>query len=316
MILIKHYDSIELSHLYEHLFFATIHNFFRDHGLHPYLDYNVHGQSFPRGIIYIEVDFYTDAARSLAKEIPQLNIDLQFETVTIGVSQIIAEKEQSMDGLGYEAIRRALTELHEQPWQYIDDVHILDTGKVRMKSGALFAIKGRLAPARKLQTAVSLDAPFMSSSRELLPLFHGLAALILERLQIDIVAAFGYYSTELLDEFTSRSARRISIFKVPGGSHVELDDVSSIVSDALETLEDDKAFERFVTELRKVSHDDAPELLPSSARIYEDTSVLVGAQGWRKLATSENCRLLLKHMSIELTYGRKRATQPVQTSTR
>lgn len=97
MILIKQCRSIQLGHLYEHMICDEIDHF-----------------------------FYTSEAAALADKISGLDISLDQETLIVAGTQIVAEKEQLFGGLGYEAIKKPLEELHRQPWHDIDDLELID----------------------------------------------------------------------------------------------------------------------------------------------------------------------------------------------
>jgi hypothetical protein len=45
---------------------------------------------------------------------------------------------------------------------------------------------------------------------------------------------------------------------------------------------------------------------PNELWVYEATKMLVGAAGWREIATEENIRLLLQNTKLRLTLGQEK----------
>lgn len=95
------------------------------------------------GIICIDIELYTEAAITLSDNLPTLAIELNEETISIAATQILAEKEEPIGGTGYDNVRRALEDLHKQPWQNIDDIALIDTKKIRKKTDPFYIVEGK-----------------------------------------------------------------------------------------------------------------------------------------------------------------------------
>lgn len=311
LILIKQSNSVDLAHLYEHIFCMHIEELFYNEHLFQYLDYSLVGKTYHGSVVYIDLELYTEDAITLANKVSTLPITLNEKVLLTAMTQLLAEEEEPLGSTGYDNVKRALEALHEQPWKNVDDIELVDAKNIRKKTGPFYIAKGKARRARKLTTSILFDPDFATSHRELLPLFRQFAWLILSTLQSTLPEVYGYYSFK--DEYknTKKTIGLLATFKVADADDVEVD-----IPDTLETclkvvhdLKQYDVFTRYMDELRKTSHYNNPNLAPNLEKNYEDTSIFIGPKGWQKIATNENCELLLKHMSIEVQFGRQQATQ-------
>jgi hypothetical protein len=66
-----------------------------------------------------------------------------------------------------------------------------------------------------------------------------------------------------------------------------------------------------VVELCKVSHSHQEQAFPNPHFLFERTNILIGAKGWRRIATDENCEEILSHMKVTVSAGHGRASMNV-----
>jgi hypothetical protein len=311
LILIKQSNAIDLAHLYEHIFCMRIEEFFYNKHLFQYLDYSLVGKTYHGGVVYIDLELYTQAAISLAKELQALAITLDEATITTAVMQLLAEEEEPLSGTGYDDVKQALETLHEQPWQDIDDVELVDVKGVRRRTKPFYIAEGKPLPARKLITGVLIDTAFAATHRELLPLFRQFAWLINSTLQGALPEANGYYSLKDVYKNTKETIGLFNTFKVANTNDmdVQLPDDLETCLEVVHDLQQYGAFAHYMDELCNLSYYDRPNLAPNLEKNYEDTLIFIGPKGWQKIATNENYELLLKHMSIEVKFGRDKVSQ-------
>lgn len=309
LILVKQSNSIQLAHLYEHLFCASVDTWFYRQHMFQHLDYFLVGRTYYNGIVYIDLTLHTDSATRAANQVSALDIRLDNEAIGIAASQLIAEKEEPFSGKGIDAVRQALEELHHRPWQPLDDVGVIDPISVRRKPGVLYIAEGKSLPARKLTTSIKLDAAFAVDHRELLPLFRQFAWLVTENLQTVLADEFGFFSFDDTFKSTKKRIELTNIFKVPNGDDAALDDVVRSCKTLVQDLRRYNAFMRLTHDLTRYTHFHQSYLLPHPENNLVDTGILIGTKGWKQTATEANCSLLLKHMSIEVRYGRERVTR-------
>ncbi len=313
LILLKECRAIQLGHLYEHIFCAQIDALFLRHHLFQYLDYHHHGMMYYGGIVYIELEFYTDEAITLAKKIPRLNVVFDAVTIPTAASQILAEKEAPLSGTGFENIKKALEKLHAKPWQKIDDFGVLDTKSIKRTAGAFYLAKGDKLPARKLTMTVGLDSSFANSHRSILPLFRQVARLIIDTTRTGLTDKNGYYSFDDYFKQTHKTTAMFSILKV-AHAHGKGVNLASDLAVCLKLIGDIKklnCFKRLLEQLANMSYYDAPDIAINAERSYQATSVLIGSKGWQQIATEKNVQLILKNTSLELKFGREKVSQNI-----
>jgi len=309
LTLIKQSPAIQLGHLYEHIFCAHVDTFLYEHHLFPRLDYSLDGKMYHGGIIYIDIELYTEAAIALSDNLPILTIELNEEIISIAATQILAEKEEPIGGTGYDNVKQALEDLHTHPWQNIDEVELIDTKDIRKKTGPFYIVEGRSLPARRLTTSISLDSQFASSHRELLPLFRQFAWLITSSLQGVLADTYGYFSQDDVFKGHGASVGVVNIFKVTNDSEVDLSDTLATCLEVIRDLRQYKVFERYMGEFRAISYYNHSDSAPNIEKNYEDTLIFIGPKGWQKIAIRENYELLLKNISIEIKFGRDKVSQ-------
>lgn len=303
---------IDLAHLYEHIFCAHVTNLFYENHLFQRLDYSLTGKTYNGGIIYIEIEFYTKDALALVEKISEIKIDFSETTIYKGHAQLVAEAEEPLGGLGYEKTKQALSDLHNEPWETIDSLGMIDVKAVRRKAGPFYIADGKLIPARKLTTSVVLDTGFEKSHRELLPLFRQFAWLVTANIQNALCDTRGYFS---FDDFfkNEKKTALTNIFHVAGfpDIHVDVNGDFAVCLRVIQDLKRYEVFQKFTLELCKLSYYNQSNMAPDPETSYEDTLIFMGSNGWKQIATPENCELLLKHMSIELKFGRQKVSSPL-----
>ncbi len=311
LIIIKKSPAIQLGHLYEHLFCMAVDELFRSNNLFPRLDYALDGKTYHGGLVVIDIELYSKEAVNEARNVTNLSISFEDEVILKAFSTILAELQVSMESDGRDAIIAGLHALQEQKWESIDDFTMLDVKQIRRPSAPLYAVYDKPLKSRKLTVSVDLDNEFAKSHRELLPFFAQLAQLHIVLWQSSIAFEQGYFSSE--DKYVS-TAKRESVqntFVVTQAQEVAVD-VHAILKKCLEdaqALRQHGAIKRYMHELQNVSYANQPRLAPNYEKNYENSLVFMGAKGWRHSATEANVELLLKRMSISVTYGRDKLTK-------
>lgn len=313
LVLIKQSPAIQLGHLYEHIFCAHVDTFLYEHHLFPFLDYSLTGRTYEGGIIAIMIDLYTDKAIQASDTIASLPIDVNEETIFTAATQILAEKEKPIASTGYDMVAKALTALHDQPWQNIDDLEITDTRRIGKKTGPFYIAEGKPLPARKLTVSTLLDTPFAASHNELLPLFRQIAWLMTASFQGTLSDTYGFFSHDDAFKNTSLTVAVLNSFSVANANDVDVNisDVLDTCTEVVDDLQKYGAFDRFTQELHTTSYYDRADTAPNFEKNYEDTHIFIGSKGWQKIATKENCDLLLQQTSIEIRFGKNKVARSI-----
>jgi hypothetical protein len=311
LILIKYARSVQLAHLYEHLFLAQVNQLFHDNNLFLRLDYSVAGATYHSGIVTVDTEAYTPAAQDLLAQLSGLDIVFNEQSLSAGFTQLLAEVEEPVGSLGYDKVQQALVDLHEQPWQDVDKLEFLDAQKIRRTPYPVYIGEGKPLKARKLQITFFLDSSLVKSHRELLPLFQEIAWFMIANCRRSLSKAHPYYGSS--DSFVSNSKKvaASAILKVAHGHYdgVNLARDLDLCLGAIQELRE--IFDRYMADLRSISYSHDLDLAPSLESMHNDTLFIIGGKGWKKLATIENCELLLSRTCIELKFGHEKQSRSI-----
>jgi hypothetical protein len=292
----------------------AVDDFFHEHTLFRYLDYEIAGHVL-NGVIYVRVTCKTKKAKQLSTELPELAISVGRATLHTALVQIFAEKEHTLgvsggDVADWNAVRRELSEIDEQPWQDIDNVNILNPEDMQMMPGSLYIPQEKEPmPARKILVALLIDEAFAESHKELLPLYWQLAILISESTKVHLYATFGFYSKGVM-----RQAAKLTYqYYIPYAYPLELSRMREVIESSLLDLHKNKAFKRLGIELRSAKYNDPDRPIPGPHYMYERTGLIVGTKGWQRIATDDNCALVLSHMKFVVRTGHKRVSSKISS---
>jgi hypothetical protein len=304
LILLKQSTSIQLAHLYEHLFCSQLDTFLRNRNLYQELDYRITGKTYHGGIVSVQVDLCTDQATKLIRDIPAISIKNDLESFLVAVNQILAEKQEPIGATSHDAILQALGQIQAQPWITIDEFEQVDTKGIRRQPGAFYIAEGKPVISKKLYVNLTLDEEIITNRRDLLPLFQQMSRFMMSNIISDLSDTYGYYSVDDAFKLQTDSATYSNMFRT-GEADVQLKENVEIILKLISEMRSDAAFERFASQLSDVSYLEWQTVLPDFEKIYEDTLVFIGSKGWQEIATPENCELLLKHIAVTLKFGKK-----------
>ncbi|HMH70008.1 MAG TPA: hypothetical protein VK502_01290 [Candidatus Saccharimonadales bacterium] len=313
MILLKQHTSPQVAHLYEHLFGMALDDFFYEEELFNYVDYVFHAYTLlPGGIVCVDISLYTDKAKLLANKISMLTVALDDRSINTAIAQLIAEEERQLGMTSIENIRKELSEIEAQSWRDIDDVDEIDPKHLDLMHGALYTPQNaEKVAAQKFGIAFILDQTFTEGNRELLPLFWQLATVIHESVAAALYREVGCYSKNVTRTYTRETTKLTRFFHINPGLPVEASNALAIVGDVLLDLHATGTFKRFITELATTSFNDPHRPAPDPALMFNPGAVLIGAKGWRRIATDANCKLVLSRMKVMVSAGRKRSSLKV-----
>ncbi len=317
IILTKSHPTIQLAHLYEHLFVGRINQFFYDKGLFKYLDYTVAGTTWDNGgIIIINCDLYSKAAINLIDDIVQLRIQHEdgHKNVSRALTQIVAEEAYTIYVSDSQIVLDELEMLNQQPWQNLDSFSTLDTKTIRQKSKPIYLTTQLQSKPRELKLSLVLDEPFAKDNRRLLPLFNVLSHILLYTLSDRVSATTGTYVKKIGEptkptRLTSRllvSRQEIAL--------LDLQDISIVAHKTIEHAVNDQTLQRIVEEFSSVSYNLRPNEAPNTENMLRDCGILIGSKGWKDIATHENLSKLLSNMSMSIRFGKN--TQTIKLSSK
>ncbi len=300
-----------------HLFCMAVDNFFYDKQLFPYLDYDINTRVV-RGIIYVQINLYTSQAKQLTDELPKLQIPLDDESRTMAILQIAVDKQQVFGIVGdeepdFEALNKKLSALDTHPWQDADSFELVVPQDNQLVSGEFYPLpdKGEVATS-EVNVAFSLDESFADAHGELLPLFWNLAMLTSETIGRELYENAGFYGIATSHEPKNRATTLVRHYRAASDVVQKLNGIRELVEGAILDLDDGDAYKRITTELESVSLSTTDRTFPNPLAMHDRTGIILGAKGWKRIATDENCDLILSNMKVSVSAGSERASIDVR----
>lgn len=310
--IIKITECRQLGHLYEHLFLRHINDLMYTHGLVKELDYSAHGTSYGHGgVIRIDVAAYTEEAEKYISDVIDLDITYGHENrhISIALSQIMTELEYQV---GFENNKICswndfipyLDKIHNQPWQNLRDIDIVDCKQLRTKNTPLFETSTPQPKPRQFRMTIELDRDFSKQNRELIPLFSFVTSCILHTLATRLCDEYGFYSRDITSTKTP-IAKHCALDVMPSESfRVNLETISQLCRSTVDRIISHGFAQRLAHNLVTLSANHDQEDLPDADAILQEFGVLIGDKGWQRYATPENIIILLKKSHLRLRFGR------------
>lgn len=303
---VKYHPCEQLAHLYEHLFVSTITEYLYSHGQYKLLDYSLNGETYESGIVIIYGECYNTEAEHLLENIANIKVSLSDKNpghipVARAMSQICAEESQKLFIGNPDMIIRELELLDNKPWQNLDSVDILPKSTTNNKS-LTDLIYETNQPANK-KPVLRLQLQIDNQPVELRVLWCELARLISLSIGQNICRNFGvYYSKESVKN-NNASEMSTSIFSVsPHAQEIDMKEVTAIAKQTLTKVTSSNILNRFSDYLTSLSYTNNPYAAPDSCRIAREFGIIIGAAGWKKLATTENLAKALEATRITFRY--------------
>ena len=306
LAIVKHHPCAQLAHLYEHLFVSTITEYLYNHGQYKLLDYSLNGETYESGIVIICGECYSTEAEYLLENIANMKVSLSdknpgYIPVSQAMSQICAEESQKLFVKDPDMIIRELELLDNKPWQDLYSVDILPKSTTNNKS-LTDLIYETDQPADK-KPILKLQLQIDNQPVELRVLWRELARFISLSIGQKICRDFGvYYSKESVKN-NDASVVSTSIFSVsPHTQEIDMKEVAAIAKQALDKVITPNVLNRFSDYLTSLSYTNNPYAAPDSCQIAQEFGIIIGAAGWKKLATTENLAKALKATHITFRY--------------
>ena len=304
--LAKHHACTQLAHLYEHLFVSTITEYLYSHSQYKLLDYSLNGETYESGIVIIYGECYNTEAEHLLENIANMKVSFSDKNpghipVARAMSQICAEESQKLFIGNPDMIIRELELLDNKPWQNLDSVDILPKNTTSNKD-LTDLIYETDQPADK-KPVLKLQLQIDNQPVELRVLWRELARFISLSIGQKICRDFGvYYSKESVKN-NDTSVISTSIFSVsPHAQKVNLKEVAATAKQTLAKVTSSNILNRFSDYLTSLSYTNNPYAAPDSCQIAREFGIIIGAAGWKKLATTENIAKALEATHITFRY--------------
>lgn len=305
-ILVKKSPSIQLAHLYEHIFCMQVNKILLSKKLYLHADYDFTGKTYHGGLIHFELTQYTNKIKNVYKLLSKIPIDFDPHTVNLAINQLVAEMETGFKNDGYDNMIVEIKNLHNELWIKLDNFNLLDVKDFRQQSYP-FYLSDKTIKSKKLKLKIT----FTGKDRAILPLFRQISHLIMANLENTLCDTYGYFSLEDSFKTNPNQYQLINVFNV-GLADVHLD--NNLITKTqyfIRTMAANNVFNNFAKQLSSLSYEKRPCETVNFENSYEDTLIFIGSKGWKSIATPKNINTILKNSSLEFSFGKQTISAPL-----
>jgi hypothetical protein len=283
--LIKHHPSVQLAHLYEHLFLMDANELLNSRGLFKWLDFTLNGTTYEQGgIVAIEFKTYNDQAKECISDLRNIKPNFSEPRVNKALMQLHAEEYYQLKASNIEVIIKELEVMDNMKWESLDDLNVINTHSMQRKQSPIHST--RKADDQPITTVVSLeiDSRVVEADPLALAIFTIASRMILLTANYKIVTKTGSYSWHL---YAQLSGKRVSVDVLTAARFrkykPDLEQTSKMVQDTFHSMHRSEAFDRLVNELHNTSYDYGSSKAPDYEQLLTDTGILIGSNGWKSV---------------------------------
>lgn len=310
LILLKHTDHPEVGHLYEHAYIGLLEQYFARHDLYAHLDYHIQGRTYGKGIIYMVVSLYSRVAIAHIDAIHDVKISGAFEKIDNYLRQISLENHRFMMAPHRHRLIAELRRLDDLPWQTLDSLQVINGQDVHPQD---IILTESARTYRRDKLAVTIEArgrQLFVKNPEQLAVFHQFSWLLMHNYIAALCSRTGVYSAydDFADNGSSAALKNTFFCDTTCG---RLQDYADIVQQMTRLITQTDVLDRFVRQLQTNSYDNSDLSCPDDERIYQETGLFVGRQGWRSIASRTAMEHILDSCVITVRLrGRDRIVLP------
>ena len=308
--IVKYHPCVQLAHAYEHLFVSTITEYLYQHNRYKLLDYSLNGETYESGVIVINGECYNNESEKLLNNIATMETDLGSEKsgylpVAQAISQIGAEEPNMLYIGNPERVIKELKKLNTKSWKNIDSVSLLPDTKAANED-----IVDLIYPTNQLSninSPLELNIEIKYQPLQICALWCELARFIGLSVGQRICHNFStYFSNEHIDNdgVTMTYTATFSVNRY-SQSEIDLEEVALLSRKTINDVITPDVLMRFSTYLSSASYSHNPHFAPDISYTAHNLGVLIGSQGWKNIATSDNMKKILQAVSYSLLYGNR-----------
>ncbi len=313
IVLIKSHPCVQLGHVYEHLFLRRINDFFYEQQLFKSLDYAAHGTTFEEGgVIIVEIELYSEEAQKYMSALEQLKISLDEdnENVSRALFQILAEESVQLRVTNKQTLIHELLKLDLTPWQSIDSFKLLDTRAIRKKTSPVHLTRYDQAKPRPLTMTLTVDNSLDSKYS---PLFNTVSRILLLTVSNVISYKYGLYVTDF-DGRAKPLSMTSRLHATPAiTSDIRIEEIMKLSLETITYILSVETRSRLIREITSTNYLSQSDLAPNFEKVLQETGVMIGSQGWKRLANDEAVGHVLDNMTISARFGRRRENSQLST---
>ena len=305
--LVKYHSCVQLAHLYEHLFVNTVTEYLYHHSQYKLLDYALNGETHTSGVLLIQGECYNTKVSTLLENIATMPADLNGGNpgnlpVAKAMSQLLAESANDLYIGDPDEIISELALLNSMPWKPLDTIDLLPkpAATVNNSTDLIYETNQSTKKAPNIELSLSItEQPI-----ELRMLWREFAKYLSLSIGQAICQRFGAYFLQESAKNTLNATVATSIFLTSSylQPKIKLEDIVTTVKHTFTTITQPEVLHRFSQYLSSLSYANNPHAAPDSSRIAQEFGIIVGARGWRRLATLENLSQILKATRITVAH--------------
>ncbi len=300
--LLKLAPNVPLAHLYEHLFAHQVTIFLRQKQLLHSLDYELEARTYGSGLVHIDIWTPKMLSDPILDRLEELDINYDASSLKNAMHQIVAEKEIAYWAKSYNQLCKALKAIQDTPWQAYEEMHTIDTRYTRRSIG-VFRPSNDEVKVKRITASLIFPQKDVGNTAELNPLFIQLAYCILGQWQTIVADRLGIYSETDKAVRTAGEVGLSTIFKMSPENLVTNDALAHACVEAAHYVVSAEAIQRLLEKLNTADHMVHPQ---TTIQVYEKSHIAVGAKGWSKIATHENCKTILENTTVVTKLGNKK----------
>lgn len=289
---------------------STVTEYLYQHNRYKLLDYSLNGETYESGVIVINGECYNNESEKLLNNIATMKADLGSEKsgylpVAQAISQIGAEEPNMLYIGNPERVIKELKKLNTKSWKNIDSVSLLPDTKATNED-----IVDLIYPTNQLSninSPLELNIEIKDQPLQICALWCELARFIGLSVGQRICHNFStYFSNEHIDNdgVTMTYTATFSVNRY-SQSEIDLEEVALLSRKTINDVITPDVLMRFSTYLSSASYSHNPHFAPDISYTAHNLGVLIGSQGWKNIATSDNMKKILQAVSYSLLYGNR-----------
>lgn len=287
----------------------AVNEFFYKQNIFRFLDYSATGNTYEEGgVVIIDIELYSKEAVKLQHEIKKLKISFGVENqnITQALFQLAAEEPNEIVITNKNKVLQELEMLDETPWQNIQDLETINTRAIRRSHIPIYLTSKKIPKPRELRFSLTLDTSISKSEPELTPLFALITKFLLQNILYFTGMEYGLYANQISNKRTG--AVGILLFTKKQASDVNIEKISSSVDLLVKRLLAAKTIDKLVSELGSIDYQSHYYMAPDYEKYLHDTDILIGQEGWKRIATRGNINLLIRSTTLEVKVGHQQSS--------
>lgn len=298
----KQIKHVQIGHLYEHLYCHQLTQAFRDKGLFAYVDYSVNGRTYYDGYVEVEVLLFSKEAIAAEHLINQLSIEIDEDTISGGLLQIMAEKRFDVWDRDDTVIGTYLAELDAKKWT--TNYNSVTAEIINISDDGLEFTQKTQRNFLNMTQKISLNLDSITIDKDdASALFVVISKALRENLQEEFARSLFCYSVK--DTFTKDGSvlTDINTYRVDRRQASHLTDEGRDMRLLLDMMRNNGFIERLSDFLLQATADESFGM-PNQESLRKKVGLTLDATKWHSIGTVKQLKNVFNACSVELKLGK------------